>query len=191
MPLPRRMKFAVAQIGPKPNGSASKALLLDCEDLPGEGWRVLNERTWRAGTIGPSTPWGDRTRAAKNIVAWRSFEQSAAKRWLWLEVAPFVSQDDALSALEGFSSNDLLKNLRADVAVTTQRSVTDIEVPGIDAVCLIEQDTNGPRGDGKAQMLLGVVDTKVVVAAFASLGDLWPREQITSVALSQAKRLND
>jgi hypothetical protein len=185
------LKFVTAQLGPKPNGSASKALLLDREDLPGEGWRVLDERTWRAGTIGPSTPWGDRSRAAKNVVAWRSFEQKTVSRWLWLEVAPFVSHDDALSAVKGLSSRDFLANLRAEVVVTREQTVNDLEIPGIDAVSLIEQETSGPRGLSTAQTFLGVVNEDVIVIAFSSLDEPWSREQITAVALSQAKCLSN
>ena len=79
MAIPKRLQFALAQLGPKPNRERSLSTLLDVDELPGNGWEVLDERTWRAGSIGKSTPWGDRAREAKDIVAWRSFAEGESR----------------------------------------------------------------------------------------------------------------
>ena len=65
----RRCGFTIAT----PSRSIAEA-----DDLPGSGWRVRDERTWRTG-VGGDEAWAGRAREMKSVTAWRSFEN--AHRW--------------------------------------------------------------------------------------------------------------
>jgi hypothetical protein len=89
------------------------ARLLAAADLPGGPWRVLDQRTWRTGTIGSPTLWGDRARQAGSVTAWRSFRDAGAERWAWIQIAPLASAGDAESALSGVGDRRLATPARA------------------------------------------------------------------------------
>src|ERR1039457_1852787 len=96
-----RLRFAVAQLGRRAGARDALACLLGVEDLRGAGWRVLDERTWRTGVAEHAAPWGGQARAAGSVTAWRSFQDAAGRRWVWVQVMPLVSAQDALDALGG------------------------------------------------------------------------------------------
>jgi hypothetical protein len=109
----RRLQFAAAQVGPKAGKNEVLARLLAAADLPGGPWRVLDQRTWRTGTIGSPTLWGDRARQAGSVTAWRSFRDAGAERWAWIQIAPLASAGDAESALSGVGDRGLATPARA------------------------------------------------------------------------------
>jgi hypothetical protein len=187
--LSKKAKFAITQIGSKPNAEATLALLLTADDIPGNNWKMLDERSWRAGTIGPITAWGKRTRAAKNIVGWRSFEQQNSERWIWIQVVPYVSAEDARSALAGFHLVDGLPNSRAEVRVVSELALEGVLVEGVDAVRVHIQITSGPRGESEARYLYFAVDTFVAIWAFSSFGIAWDESEMFSLVTLQASRL--
>jgi len=188
MALPKRLRFALAQLGPKPNGGASLSLLIDSDQLPGDAWSILDERTWRAGSIGKSTPWGDRARAAQAVVGWRSFVQGD-NRWIWIEVLPYTSSEDARSALQALSyPGSFMKNLRAKSEVTSERILRDFEIPGSDASFAIELDADGLRAHSVCKIAAGIVDRTVFIATFTSW-EPWPWPEVISVAAAQARRM--
>jgi hypothetical protein len=43
MSVPRPLQFGLAQLSRKPNSGRSLSLLIIAEDLPGDGWRVIDE----------------------------------------------------------------------------------------------------------------------------------------------------
>src|SRR5258708_19218965 len=110
----RRTRSAVAQLGRKAGKREVLASLLGCGDLPGGPWQVVDERTWRTGVTGPSTPWGERARQVGSLTAWRSFRDAAASRWAWIQVTPLASAEDANDPLTGIGERALL-NLKAAV----------------------------------------------------------------------------
>jgi hypothetical protein len=189
VPLSRRAKFAIAQLGKKPNAKASLALLLTVADLPGENWKVMDERSWRAGTVGPDTPWGQRTRAARNIVGWRSFEQQSAEKWMWIQVVPYVSDEDARSALAGATLGDGIPNSRAEVQLVNQVTIEDVEIDGVNAARVLVQSTSGPRGDSEARTIYSAVNSFVAVEAFSSFSGSWGEGEMSSIVTLQANRI--
>ena len=83
MGIGKRLRFGLAQLGPKQGKGASLAMLIAPSDLPGSNWTLADERTWRAGTVGDSTPWSQRAKEAGCIAGWRSFKESSGQRWAW------------------------------------------------------------------------------------------------------------
>src|ERR1700734_3527330 len=92
-------KFLYAMLGPKPGADRSLKMLPSTADMPGERWRLLDERTFRTGRMGRVTEYGKRARELRSVTAFRSFEQ-ADDRWLWAEVIPLANEEDATTALE-------------------------------------------------------------------------------------------
>src|SRR5258708_24614603 len=119
----RRARFAVAQLGGKAGKRDVLASLLGCGDLPGGPWQIVDERTWRTGVTGPSTPWGERARQAGSLTAWRSFRDATASRWAWVQVAPLAAAEDANHALTGIGERALI-NLTAAIRLGSESDIT-------------------------------------------------------------------
>jgi hypothetical protein len=51
----KRLGFAAAQLAPKPGARQGLARVVTVDDLPGGGWSVIDERTWRTGVSGRAT----------------------------------------------------------------------------------------------------------------------------------------
>jgi hypothetical protein len=184
--LIQRLRFVKAQLGRKPGGGDLLRRLLSDDDLPGETWGMVDERTWRTG-VTASTPWGDRAREAGSVSAWRSFLDQAKRREVWLEVMPLASAADARTALRGIG--DLtLRNLRATVRVVDESDIDIEPFVGASAVWAHEYHTVGPGGHAASLMLAGAVENFVViVCASGQPGWDWP--SVSDLAALQAPRL--
>ena len=156
-------------------------MLPDASDLVSEGWKRVDERSWRTGRTGTPSEWGLRARELKSITAWRSFEQKAASKWLWTEVVPLSSADDAGLALRDVPIG-FLKNLRAEVTLTDEHTVDGVTVPGSQATWAYEQETSGPRGLGMARYLGGTVGPILFLVAGSGLAEAWTWDDLVSVA---------
>jgi len=55
--VPKRLRFVTAQLGRKPGAERSLRMLPDVSDLHGDGWIVLDERSWRTGNVGNPSEW--------------------------------------------------------------------------------------------------------------------------------------
>ena len=189
MAIPKRIQFGLAQLGPKANKKAALSLILEAKDLPGEGWKRIDQRAWRAGILGAPTPWSERARASHNLVSFRSFEQVGASRWLFFQVNPLVSHEDAMAALANHDLGSGLRNLRSEVTIVDSYPIEGLSVPGFEAVRELDQNTTGPRGASKARSFYGVVGNTFILAAFSCLGDRWSWDEVHSIAQTQALRL--
>lgn len=190
MAFSRRLQFAAAQIGRKPDKARVLAMLVEPHDLPGERWAVLDQRTWRTGQTPNPSEAAMRARNAGSITAWRSFEQKGASRWLWAQVTPTVSDEDARAFIVDLPSR-FLKNLHAKVVVTSEHDVEDVEIPGADDVWCYEQATTGKLGDSIAMYAAGRVGTLVFALSASSPAGGWDWQAVTPVAAKQADRLSE
>ena len=191
MALPKRLQFGLAQLGRKPEKDKSIAVLISADGLPSDGWKVLDQRTWRIGSVGSSTPWGDRAHEAGGIVAWRSFAQGES-RWLWTQVLPYASPEDADSALQALPGpGSFMKNLRSQVQPTAEpRLLLDFEIPNTDGSLAIEQETDGPRGPTASRIAAGRVGSTVFACAFSGV-EPWPWTEVVEIAALQARQIRD
>ena len=186
---PKRLRFAAAQLGPKPGKAHALSLLLVPADLPGDGWRAVDERVWRTGTTNPDLDWARRAREAKTLTAWRSFEQASPNRWLWTEAITCASAEDAAAALRDVP-HLMLRNLRANVTVTSEGDVGGHSIAGINNQWIYEQLTTGPDGDNAVRYVGGTEGLIVFVSAFSSTGRSgWSWDDIDGVVESQALRV--
>ncbi len=63
----RRVQFVTAQLGHKAGKDEVLARMLGADDLPDGPWRMMDQRTWRTGVIGPATEWGERARQVGSL----------------------------------------------------------------------------------------------------------------------------
>lgn len=178
----------MAQLGPKPGARRALARVVTVNDLPGDGWRMQDERTWRTGASRPATEWGQRARAAGSVTAWRSFAL-VARRWCWVQVVPLASELDAVEALDGVEDR-LLNNLRGKVTVSREHDVQIEPFPGADRVWAHEQHTDGPTGAGVARMLAATTGPYVVVVAGSGSPE-WDWYEVSELGRRQAARLSE
>lgn len=187
----QRLGLVAAQLAPRPGARQALGRVVTADDLPGDGWSVLDERTWRTGFSGPATEWGRRARAARSVTAWRSFQGASAKQSCWVQVMPLASEADALDSLDGVWDR-MLRNLRATVRVVQEQDMEMGALPWAGKVRAREQRTagrvNGPDGEGVARMLAAACGTRVIIVASSGTPE-WTWEQVTAVAARQAELL--
>jgi hypothetical protein len=186
----KRLDFLLSQIGPKPGRKRALASLLDPAELPGEPWRVLDQRTWRAGQ-GGSAPWQVRARVAKSMVAWRSFTRpnepgSAA---LWIETVQLGTPEDAREALATLPAS-LLKNRRDQVEVLSEREVDGPAIAGADVQWCLEQVTRKKGYDNTScKFAGGTLSSWMFVLMCGGLGSGWGWEDVVALTSKQAGKL--
>jgi hypothetical protein len=183
----RRTRFAVAQLGRKPGKRDMLASLVGCDDLPGGPWQIADQRTWRTGVTGPSTPWGERARQAGSVTAWRSFRDATASRWAWVQAAPLASAEDATDALSGIGER-MLVNLNAEVRLVSETDVPIEPFTRADAVWAREQHTEGRHGPGVVLMLAAAVSEWLMVLCLSGT-PAWDWQSASALAAVQAARL--
>jgi hypothetical protein len=184
----RRVQFVIAQRGRKAGKGEALARLLSGSALPDGPWRVIDQRTWRTGVIGPATAWGKRARQAGSVTAWRSFSHETAPRWAWIQVMPMASGEDAGAALADVGERGLA-NLRSEVGLVSQRDVPVEPFAGVSAVWAREQHTEGRDGPGVVLMLAGEVSHWLVIVCLSG-SPAWDWQSASELAALQAARLS-
>ena len=184
----RRVQFVAAQLGRKAGKREALARLLSGSDLPDGPWRVMDQRTWRTGEIGPATAWGERARQAGSVTAWRSLSHRTASRWAWIQVIPMTSEEDARAALAEVGERGM-PNLRSRVRLVSQRDVPVEPFAGASAVWAREQHTEGPDGPGVVLMLAGAVSHWLVIVSLTG-SPVWDWQSASELAALQAARLS-
>jgi len=183
---PLRMRFVAAQLGSRKGRRRSLSMLAEADDLPGSGWRVRDERTWRTG-VGGDEAWARRAREMKSVTAWRSFEN--AHRWIWVQAIPLASPADAHDAM-GALPERLLANLRSRVTVTSSREVTAPSIVGATGTWAREGDTTGDMGLGRSLIVAWIATTTVCVLDCSGRQDQWEWPEVVTVATRQTQRVN-
>lgn len=185
----KRLHFFASQIGSKPNKKLVLARLLHPSELQGAPWVVLDERTWRAGE-GGSAPWQVRARAARSIVAWRSFTQKPPSLALWAEIVPLATPEDACEALS-FLPSAFLKNIRDKVDLISEQEVDGPAIAGTDAKWCFEQVTRkrGVVDNTSCKFAGGVVGSFVFAIMCGGLGSGWTWDDVSALASRQAGKL--
>jgi hypothetical protein len=183
----RRLRFAAAQLGPKPGRRVALAQLIDTADLPGLGWKRVDERTWRAGEADRAATWARNARQAGSIAGWRSFAQRRQRRWLWAQAIVLPSPGDARAAFDTIPHAGL-RNLRARVTVVAEHDVPAPTVPGASIVVAGLQLTDGPGGAGQVLLLRLLRNRALAVMAASGLDGAWDWAEMAAIARAQAER---
>jgi len=182
-----RIRLGLAMLGRKPGGSDVLACLLEQEQLPGSGWTVLDQRTWRTG-VGASAAWQHRAKAIGSITSWRSFEQVGTSRWLWVQVVPLATESDAIEAVASAPTR-MLRNLSARVRVVEEHQVVLPAPFAAPAGWAVEQRTEGKIGQGSSFMVVVASGRYSLVLAASSLGEPWTWDDLCGLARQQVSRL--
>jgi hypothetical protein len=184
----RRIQFMTAQLGRKSGQGDVLARLLSEGDLPDGPWRVLDQRTWRTGEVGPATAWGKRARQAGSITAWRGFSHKTAPRWVWIQVIPLASEEDTGPALAEIGERGLA-DLSSRLELVSQRDVPMEPFAGASAAWAREQHVKGRNGPGVALLLAGAVSNWLVIVCLSGL-PAWYWQSAADLAALQAARLS-
>lgn len=182
-----RLQYLVAQIGHRENKDVSLSMLLEHGDFSDNDWEQLDQRSWRTGAIPIPTDEAARAHKAGSWTAWRSFHQRGESRWAWVEVMPFTSNSDALSAVSSIPSW-LMSNARAKVAIVEERNPNESET-GASHLWVLEQRTIGPDGPSAARYVADVVDNVLLILAGTAPGDGWDWNDLSALAERQAAKI--
>lgn len=183
----RRVQFVTAQLGRKAGKDEVLARMLSADDLPDGPWRMMDQRTWRTGVMGPATEWGERARQIGSLTGWRSFSHRATLRATWIQLIPLASADDAGAAVTVIGEQGL-SNLRSRVQLVSQRDVPLEPFTGASAVWAREQHTAGKDGPGVVLMLAGAVNHWLVIVCLSGM-PTWDWSSASGLAALQAARL--
>jgi hypothetical protein len=186
-----RVRFVAAQLAYKPGAKSQRALLLDGPDVPGPGWRRLDQRTMRVGFQSRGEPWADEARARRLVGAWRSLLQQETGRYLQLALTPVSSPEHVGPAMESMSRNRGIKNWGAQV-VSVARSEVPVP-PGLAASGPAAASEEVVRGKRRRQstnlhLLLGV-GTNVLTVVASSTRTPWQWAEVVAIANAQAARV--
>jgi hypothetical protein len=181
-----QVRFLLAQVGPKRGSRIALERLLPAGELPGAGWTVIDQRTWRTG-VGGRSSWQASARAVGSITAWRSFEQADAHRYLWIQVTPLAGPSDAGQALADLVERSLA-NPRFVGAVGERRTVRLSLQAG--AGMGVEQDViTGSGASTTLTLPLVTGATVAIVCASGSGSGGWQWPEVVALAEAQSARL--
>ena len=187
-----RFVFALAQFGPQSLKRTSLAMLLDDEDLPGDGWKVLGQGSWRTGFAARPSDAARRARHARTFTAIRNFHQSGASRWCWIEVIPFVSQSDAEAVLADLPSI-FVRNPGIKGTITQERRVSPHDAPEAAAYPFVyEYAVISKYGESFPRMIGGVVDRILFLVSTSEYGAGlagWSWQEVVDVASLQSVKI--
>lgn len=186
-----RARFVLAQIATISRGGAgSMSMLLSIEDLPGAGWRQIDERRWRIGVSSEGSEWMERARRARCVTVWRSFEQVGAGRWLWTQASPLVNEADAEASLMVLQAHRL-SNLRAQVRVVEEGEVEPLPISHASKVVAFRQTTIGRGGEGIALYLAWAYRHVMSVLACSGTKGSWTWEDAVNLASIQGRHIDE
>jgi hypothetical protein len=151
---------------------------------------MLDERTFRTGSIGGSSAAARAAGREGSVTAWRSFEQSAESRWAWVEVIPYRSIDEAVGAVPNLSKSFVTNNL-SQVKVVGERSVEGMEVPNLTNVWAFEQSTYGKMGESKTRYLAGNVDQVLILVSCSGYSDGWPWDEVRTLTSNVGLKIRE
>jgi hypothetical protein len=163
------------------------AALIEANDIPGGGWVRKAQRSWRTGTVGTPSEEATRAAAVGSITAWKAFEQRSESRWAWLEVIPFVSSQDAASALPHLMDKSIAN---PSVRIEHESPVDDVALPPELAARAYEQQTDGPAGPGNVKYMFAQVGKyALIVNCSASVKNAWQWSEVATIGTLQRAKL--
>jgi hypothetical protein len=183
-----RLRFVVSQVGLKTGKKTSLEMLLDKSDLVDDGWRMLDERTWRTGISEPNSERSTRAREIGSITAWRSFSRTNPDQAIWAQVVPFSSTGDAAMAVTDANAS-LLPSLRQKVTITSEKAIDVVSIEGIDDPWVFEQHTTTAHGPSCTKIVGGRIEQIVILIACSGTDEGWLWPDVYAVVSSQTEKV--
>lgn len=180
------LKVLISQWGNWSQRQESKAMLLEPSELPGDGWKVSGGRSWRPGFDDYRDERSQRARLTGEYISLRYFEQPKNLRWLWTQVLPFASEEDAIDALPHLPGR---MNRNSERAFAESKIIGDLRVADVAHSIVFEESSTGLAGPGVGKYVCGNVNHIVFVVGCAMLGDEWPWSDVIVLAELQARKV--
>jgi len=184
----RAFRLMWARLGRKPGKKASLRMLLDVEDLPGEGWRRLGESSWRTGTGGIRSDGLKRAREAGSISAQRRFRRGDLQR-MTIVIVPFASAADA-KALETELRAGVIPyhpskwKVASETIADYREGMLSLENPWA-----IEQRLEGTSGRALRRVASGTIDRFFIGVGSFSPDSRFTWEEICAIADLQGTKV--
>lgn len=185
------LSYAVSKLGRWNPRINSLNMLLTAGDLPGKGWRILDERTWIFGEF-PYRKEGeitDRAVTDGGVIAWRSFMKREPYSGFWVTIFPYASEQDAEAAIPD-NSSQFSKNQAFRGDVGEERKVGGYTLPEIEHATFFEHSVSGGRGHAMVRFVSGNVQNVVFVIASSVLGEGVPWEDMISIASKEVGKID-
>jgi len=164
------------------------AMLLESNELPGDHWKVSGESVFRPGHGRRRGGFSQFAGLAGAFTALRFFDQSSPRRWLWIQVYPYATEQDAVDVIPTLPDR-MIRNPRLSVIERTM--IDNFVIRGVSAPLIFEESTTGPEGPGIGRNIAGNVDHVVFMISSFKFGEAWPWDEVTSVAESQANKVRN
>jgi hypothetical protein len=185
-----RRQFLLAQFGKSGKKRLSVSMLVDVSELPGDGWELKVERSWRVGKDGHRDEASIRAKQRGLFVAMRTFEQHDVSRWIYVKVIPMASREDALLVAPE-TNLELLATRKSDARVHSEIGVSlDIEVDMNEARAT-EYFVSDSNGAGVYRCVVGSVGHVVAVICCSGLGEGWTWQDIGLVINAQVLKIRN
>jgi hypothetical protein len=172
----------------KRNNNASLEAILGTDEFPQFGWVTRGERTWRMGSRKVSTPASRRAGEQGRIECWRIFEHVGDDRWLWIQVSPFLTSEDAASMLEGLEDR-LEPNSSATVSVLRQDVFCELSIDGNVFPWALEQFTSDGDRHAVSRTVSIVEGLSGITVSGIGPGNGMPWTDVAEIATLQATKI--
>ena len=183
-------QYLLGQQGRWSERRISLSLPLKLEELPGDGWSMSGESSWRPG-IGSKDEVTSRVWRSGAYTTVRFFEQLAASRSLWIQVLPYVSELDAGTRVSVLQ-NRVMNN--PGRTVTEERNFAEKSIAGVSHSTVFEQFSTGRAGSGLGKYAGGSQGRFVFIVACVAIGEgrlseIWSWPEVISLAELQASKI--
>ena len=169
----------------------SLARLVECGDLPGDGWIKDSDVTAGMPVLGERTAFGTRVHGAGYMSAARMFEHSSSQSWISVQVGPFWSSSEAPRWLSDFAPRHVLRDPTFSGARRSEREIEPPVVPGTDASRWIVQESDYPKGPGHILLVAATVDANILKFDFSRPDRPWDETEALPLISLQAKKVRD
>jgi hypothetical protein len=190
MPRMTKLDGLIAQIGlSSEQRDFSVSLLLTGDEL-GESWSAVADRSWRVGGPGlrsrrSRTAEGNRAREAGTVTAWRSFESPTSRRWMWIQVAPMASSEDA----EAYSLKIEDQFVPDPRAPNAPRRLDMVNIEDLSGARGWQHTSSSTEFNGIARAVSGCVGRVVLLMQCSWDGDSWSAEKADSMVTLQTEKI--
>jgi hypothetical protein len=181
-------EYLIAQFGSSSKRRISKAMVLDLADISGLDWTIQSQFSWRSGLVRNSSERDKRARKAGLFIAVRAFKTNVPGKGVWVEVMPFVSQEDAEASVSKLFAT-ARRNPKSEVTTIEIKVIDDLEVPGVRNTFVQEASTTGEIGNGAERSIAGSVDNIAFIVSCYYPGNEWPWGEVNSLATLQAEKI--
>ena len=175
----------LGQIGNREKRRQSIEMLVGPESLPGSGWTLIKETAWRSGFRGRD-PRSLRARRTGEFVGHRVFRNQERHLYIWVEVVPYESIEDATEALPALQKSMVKYPGRR---ITQNHVVEGMDVPEADQTFCFELEGTMRHRAWSQKFVAARLDRIISITAGSGLDEGWNRNDLLPVASAQTEKV--